>query len=63
MRPLWGIQAQQGVPGAFAITLQYSLSPFYPNKQAQEAMVQGTLCFSRSCKMLRRLMYPRFPRT
>jgi hypothetical protein len=55
--PLSGIQAQQGVRwgGVFASTLHYPLSPFYPNKQAQEAMVQGTVCFSPSCKMLRRL--------
>jgi hypothetical protein len=47
MRPLSGIQAQQGVRGGgvFAITLHYSVLPFYPNKQAQKAIVQGTTVF------------------
>jgi hypothetical protein len=40
-------------------------TPLFPfailaQKQAEEAMVQGTLCFSRSCKMLRRPNVPVF---
>jgi hypothetical protein len=52
-----GNSSATGRAKAKSLLLHSSVSfrPSAPDKQAQEAMVQGTVCFSPSCKMLRRL--------